>query len=179
MHGTFFFYFRRASNSSCKFPAQIFIRIWWKENSLTIQNKNGIIINVIYYKSVQYHSYLDRQVSAKKSVISRFLVFLFKIFYWTASSIFTSTLRAFFSQFLKLSSLIWYLTSSFSTLYILLVLYSSSTLVRSKTDHATVVWNSVTFTDSSELDKIQGEFAVLRPTTFLNDVCDYINMNTI
>jgi hypothetical protein len=35
--------------------------------------------------------------------------------------------------------LIWYLTSSFSTLYILLVLYSSSTLVRSKTDHATVV----------------------------------------
>jgi hypothetical protein len=43
--------------------------------------------------------------------------------------------------------LIWYIMSSFSTLEILLVLYGS--FVRSKPEHTSVVWNSITSADSA------------------------------
>jgi hypothetical protein len=77
-----------------------------------------------------------------------------------------------FSQSLKMLGLILYITSSFSTFDSLLVLYS--TLVLSKIECASVVWNSITFTDSAKLERIQRKFVVaLCYTRFFNGVCDY------
>jgi hypothetical protein len=69
------------------------------------------------------------------------------------------------SQCIKLLGLVRTLTFSFSSLDCLYMLYF--TLVRSKTEYASVVWNSITTTDANKLERIQQKFAVLCRNLFL------------
>jgi hypothetical protein len=71
-----------------------------------------------------------------------------------------------FSQSLKMLGLIRYIASSFSTLDSLLALYI--TPVRSKIEYASVVWNSITNTDSAKLKRFQRKFVALCYTRFFN-----------
>jgi hypothetical protein len=58
-----------------------------------------------------------------------------------------------FSHAMKLLRLIHTLTFPFSTTDSLLMLYFA--LVRSELKYAPVAWNSVTFTDSNKLERVQ------------------------
>ncbi|PNF39610.1 hypothetical protein B7P43_G10540 [Cryptotermes secundus] len=62
-----------------------------------------------------------------------------------------------FSECLKLLGLIRSNTYRFSSLESLYVLYF--TLIRSKLEYASVVWNSITSTDANKLERIQQKFA--------------------
>jgi hypothetical protein len=64
-----------------------------------------------------------------------------------------------FSHALKLLGLIRKINFSFSTIDSLCMLYFA--LVRAKLEYDSVVWNSVTNTDSNELERIQRKFAAL------------------
>jgi hypothetical protein len=70
-------------------------------------------------------------------------------------------------QGLKMLGLIRHITSSFSTLRSPLVLHSS--LVRSKREYASVVWNSITSTDYDKLERNRRKFAALCYARFFSN----------
>jgi hypothetical protein len=69
---------------------------------------------------------------------------------------------------MKLLGLIRTLTFNFSTLGSLLILFFA--LVGSKLEYASVAWNSVTATDSNELERVQRKFAALCHKRFFQDM---------
>jgi hypothetical protein len=64
-----------------------------------------------------------------------------------------------FSHCIKLLGLVRNITFNFSSLECMLTLHI--TLVRSKLEYASVVWNSITSTDANKLERIQHRFAAL------------------
>jgi hypothetical protein len=81
-----------------------------------------------------------------------------------------------FSHTMKLLGWIRIITFSFSALDSLLMLYIAT--VRSKLEYATVVWNSITNTDSNKLERVQRKFAGLCHNRFFQDV-DYHYSNIL
>ncbi|PNF40967.1 hypothetical protein B7P43_G08815 [Cryptotermes secundus] len=64
-----------------------------------------------------------------------------------------------FSHCIKMLGIIRCITFKYSTLECMFILYF--TLVRSKVEYASVVWNSITSTDANKLERIQQEFTAL------------------
>ncbi|PNF35360.1 hypothetical protein B7P43_G02582 [Cryptotermes secundus] len=64
-----------------------------------------------------------------------------------------------FSQCIKMLGIIHSITFNYSTLGCMFILYF--TLVRSKVEYASVVWNSITSTDGNKLERIQQKFTAL------------------
>jgi hypothetical protein len=64
-----------------------------------------------------------------------------------------------FPHCIKLLGPVRFITHNFSSLDCTLTLYT--TLVRSKPEYASVVWNSVTSSDDDKLERIQQRFAAL------------------
>ncbi|PNF34240.1 hypothetical protein B7P43_G17496 [Cryptotermes secundus] len=64
-----------------------------------------------------------------------------------------------FSQCIKMLGIIRSITFNYSTLGCMFILYF--TLVRSKVEYASVVWNSITSTDANKLERIQQKFTAL------------------
>jgi hypothetical protein len=89
-----------------------------------------------------------------------------------------------FSQGIRLLGLIRTVTSSFSSLQSLLMLYY--TLVRPKLEYASVAWNSITSTDASKLEHIQRKFVSLCHCRFFShlpysytNVLNYLIFHTL
>jgi hypothetical protein len=73
-----------------------------------------------------------------------------------------------FSECIKLLGLIRSMTYGFSSLECLCTLYI--TLVRSRLEYASVVWNSITSTDANKLERIQQKFASVCVYRFFSNV---------
>jgi hypothetical protein len=73
-----------------------------------------------------------------------------------------------FSHCIKLLGLVRSITFNFSTVECMLRLYT--TLVRSKPEYASVVWNSITSTVANKLERIQQSFAALCFNSFFPQV---------
>jgi hypothetical protein len=73
-----------------------------------------------------------------------------------------------FSHCIKLLSIVGSITSNLSSLECILRLYI--TLVRSKLEYASVVWNSITSADANKLESVQQRFAALCFNSFFPKV---------
>jgi hypothetical protein len=139
---------------------------WCLDNGMKLNLSKTTIISFTRKTNSIYFNYkLCNNLEARSQCVKNLGVLLDCKLY------FHQNINYIFSQSLKMLGLIRYITSSFFTLDSLLVLYS--TLVRSKTEYASVAWNSITITDSSKLERIQRKFVALCYTRFLNGVCDY------
>jgi hypothetical protein len=117
--------------------------------------------NFLSYKYQLYHNTITRTSSIKDLGV-----------FFDSKLHFHSHVDNLFSECIKLLGLIRSITYRFSSLECLYVLYF--TLVRSRLEYASVVWNSVTSTDANKLERIQQKFAFVCLYRFFPQVpCGY------
>jgi hypothetical protein len=136
------------------------VQNWCLDNGMRLNlSKTTIISFTLKTNSIYFNYKLCNNPVARSQCVKDLGVLLYCKLY------FYQHINYIFSQGLKILGLIRNITSSFSTLDSLLVFFS--TLVRSKIEYASVVWNSITITDSSKLERIQRKFAALCYKRFL------------
>jgi hypothetical protein len=131
------------------------IRDWCAANFMKLNiDKTKVITfsrktnNFIYRYKLSNHSNITRAYSVKDLGVCL-----------DSKLFFHDHIHFVFSQCIKLLGLIRSATFNYSTLECMFVLYL--TLVRSKVEYASVVWNSITSTDANKLERIQQKFTAI------------------
>ncbi|PNF27925.1 hypothetical protein B7P43_G03400 [Cryptotermes secundus] len=102
--------------------------------------------NFLSYEYQLCHDIITRTGSIKDLVV-----------FYDSKLHFHTHINYIFSECIKLLGLIRSITYRFSSMESLYILYF--TLVRSKLEYASVVWNSITSTNANKLERIQQKFA--------------------
>jgi hypothetical protein len=130
------------------------IRGWCDANYIKLNvDKTKVITfsmktNILIYEYTLFHFTITRTDSVKVLGV-----------YLDTKLYFHNHTNFIFSHCMKLLGLLRSVTYSFSSLECMFILYF--TLVRSKVEYASVVWNSITSTDAKRLERIQQKFAAL------------------
>jgi hypothetical protein len=119
---------------------------------LNIQ-KTRIISFTCKTNSVHFNYYVSNEIILRSDCIKDLGVMLDSKLYFHRHVDFV------YSQALRTLGLIRYVTYNFSSSDCLVVLYNS--LIRSKLEYASVVWNNLSLTDSNKTENTQRKFANL------------------
>jgi hypothetical protein len=124
---------------------------WCAANSMRLNiNKTRVMSYSRKTNVLSYEYQLCHTAIARTSSIKDLGVFIDSKLY------FHNHVDSIFSECIKLLGLIRSITFRFASLDCLYALYF--TLVRSKLEHSSVVWNSITSTDAKKLERIQQKF---------------------
>jgi hypothetical protein len=144
------------SVEDCKAPqADIYsVQHWCAENHMELNiQKTGIIYFTRKTNSVHFNYNVSNEIILRSDCIKDLGVMLDSKLYFHRHVDFVH------SQTLRTLGLLRYVTYNFSSLDCLVVLYNS--LIRSKLEYASVVWNNISLTDSNKIENIQRKFANL------------------
>jgi hypothetical protein len=145
---------------------------------LNIQ-KTRIISFTRKTSSVHFNYYVSNEIVLRSDCIKGFGIMLDSKLYFNRHVAFVH------SQALRTLGLIRYVTCNFSLLDCLVVLYNS--LIRSKLEYASIVWNNLSLTDSNKVENIQRKYANLCYCRFFqadilrncNSIYIFLNFRTL
>jgi hypothetical protein len=130
------------------------VQHWCAENHMELNiQKTRIISFTRKTNSVHFNYYVSNEIILRSDCIKDLGIMLDSKLYFHRHADFV------YSQALRTLGLIRYVTHNFSSLDYVVVLYNS--LIGSKLEYASVVWNNLSLTDSNKIENIQRKFANL------------------